>query len=784
MTEDTKADSEDESNEPKEDSDEDILEDALECYETFTQSQQKNVENWREDMRFARLGEKWPEAVKRQRDLDGRPCLTINKLPAFIRQVTNDARQNSPSIKYHPVSDDASKEVAKIMDGLTRNIEYSSNADIAYDTALDHAVTAGFGYFRIVTDYANDDVFDLDIKIEAIKNPLTVIKDAYSDAADSSDWTKCFVTEMMTKEQFNAKWPKAKAIDWKEDGVDKPEWFTDKEIRVCEYWVVTEEPAIIYQLEDGSVQSEEGYSKIREYYQMVGLPMPAIKAQRKTTTRKVMQYIISGVEVLETNKWPGKYIPIVPVYGDEVNIDGDRTLVSLIRFAKDSQSMFNYWRTASTELVALAPKTPFIGAVGSFDTDAAKWATANTVSHSYIEYDPVNGGAPPQRQPFAGPPAGALQESLNAADDMKSIMGIFDASLGAKSNETSGRAIMARQREGDVSTFNFIDNLSRAIRHAGRILCDLIPKVYNVERIVRIIHENGTNEHVQINKQFQVRSQEQNQPMPGQPMMQGQIKEGEQGHEGQEFQEAITKIYDLTIGKYDVTCETGPSYTTKREEAAGQMIEFIRAFPQSAPLLGDMMARNMDWPEADEIAERLKAMLPPQLHGNNPQLAQLQQQMQKMDGDARQTIGDLQHQLQQAQEDKSIEKFNAETARMKAMKEIQPVEQVQEVAHNTMSESEKLQFDADVKLALEDKKQKGAMELELLRQRGSLAAANTNDLVLHDENLNPIPNTSAIDSITQLVNHIGNLHKTISAPRVLIRDEMGKPVGSRIAESE
>jgi len=300
---------------------------------------------------------------------------------------------------------------------------------------------------------------------------------------------------------------------------------------------------------------------------VVGRPRPA-------TSHKVTQFILSGAEVLETVDWAGRYIPIVPVYGEAIHVDGARRLRSLVRDAKDPQRMYNYWRTASTELVALAPKTPFIGRRGAFDTDAAKWASANTQSHAFIEYD---GPEAPQRQPYAGVPAGALQEALNASDDMKAIMGMYDASLGARSNETSGKAILARQREGDVSTFHYIDNLSRAIRHAGRILIDLIPRVYAAPRMVRILGAGGEAEMAAIN-----------QPLPG----------------------ALEKVFDLSVGRYDLTVSAGPSYTSRREEAASQMIELIRAYPPAAPLIGDLLAKNLDWPGADEVAKRLAALNP------------------------------------------------------------------------------------------------------------------------------------------------------------------------------
>lgn len=648
----------------------DIHERALKLYDLSIEANAENVRNWLDDMRFARLGEQWPENVKRQRELEGRPCLTLNKLPSFIRQVTNDARQNSPSIKYHPVGDGADKEVAEILDGLTRNIEYSSNADVAYDTALDHSVTGGFGYFRIVTDYACEDQFEQDLKIERIENPCSVVPDAFDFGADSANWNYCFITDLYREVDFKKKWPKAEVVEFEADTTDKlPNWFEDEMIRVAEYWVREEVPATLLKLSTGEVMFEEQYLTIKDILDVGGV---TVVDTRQTQKYEVKQYIMNGVEILETNKWKGKYIPIVPVYGDEVILEGKRHFNSLIRFAKDPQRMFNYWRTAATELVALAPKAPFIGAKGQFNTDSAKWASANTQTHSYIEYDPVNGAGAPQRQPFAGVPAGALQEAANSSDDMKSIMGIYDASLGARSNETSGKAILARQREGDISTFNYIDNLSRAIRHAGRILCDLIPKVYDAPRIIRIIHENGENKNVTINQEFM---------------------EEQEKNEMQEIVEAIPKLYDLTVGKYDVTCEAGPSYTTKREEAAEQMLSFIQSFPQAATLIGDKLARNLDWPEADDIADRLKAMLPPQLQGKNPQVEQLQQQLQMQGQQAQQAVGQLQSELEKIKTDKAIDAkkieidaYNAETNRLKAVGAGMSPEQVQAMVIQTITQ--------------------------------------------------------------------------------------------------
>ena len=263
--------------------------------------------------------------------------------------------------------------------------------------------------------------------------------------------------------------------------------------------------------------------------------------------------------------------------------------------------MLNYWRTASTELVALAPKAPWVGPKGFAKSSARKWATANTDNHAYLEYDETPSGNIPQRQPFAGMPAGALQEALNASDDIKSVTGLYDASLGAKSNETSGRAIMARQHEGDVSTFHFSDNLVRAIRHAGRILIDLIPKIYDTPRVVRIVGVDGSSEQVQVN--------------------QPTVAQDDDGN-------PIQAIYDLSVGRYDVDVSAGPSYTTQRQEAAAQMTELIRAFPAAAPVIGDLLAKNLDWPEADEVAKRLESLSPAGQQADPAAAQMAQQQMQ------------------------------------------------------------------------------------------------------------------------------------------------------------
>jgi len=596
-----------------------LLEEAKAAFELAIDAFKDNQTRYEQDVRFARLGEQWAAKDKEARDIEGRPTLTVNKMPASIRQVVNDARQNKPSIKVHPVDDKADPETAEVINGIIRNIEQVSKADLAYDTATDCAASGGFGYFRISMDYADNDTFDMDISIDRIVNPLTIYPDPNSLSADSSDWNVCFVTEMMPKDEFEATYPDAEPVDWNPSHLDDKDqhWHDKDQVRVAEYWVREPDTRTIHLLASGDVVSDETYQELAAEYESIG---NSIVESRDATGHKVTQYIINGQEVLDTNDWPGEYIPIIPVYGEEVFIDGERKFFSLIHFAKDAQRMYNYWRTTTTELVALAPKAPFIGPTGAFNTDIDRWQNSNTETHAFLEYD---GEVPPQRQPFAGPPAGALQEALNASDDMKTVVGIHDAGLGQQSNEIAGVAIQKRIRESDTSTFHFVDNMARAIRHAGVIIVGLIPHVYSKARMMRVLGEDGAPQTVAVNQEL------------------NKEEETLQG-EAIEQNEAMDRVYNLTVGKYDVTVKSGPNYTTQREEARESMISLLAAFPQAAAVTGDLVAESMDWPNADVFAKRLKSLLPPGVIDDeaDPRVGQLTQQIQGMEQVINQLMAD------------------------------------------------------------------------------------------------------------------------------------------------
>lgn len=555
-----------------------------EARERFRESQggtDYNRTTAHEDIVFSRLSEQWPADIQKLRKAENRPCLTINKMPAFIRQVVNDSRQNKPAINVHPVDNGADEATAQVINGLIRSIERRSHADVAYDTAIDHSASGGFGFFRIGIDYAHDETFDLECRIQRIPNPLMVHWDPNSVAFDASDWEYAFVSDFLSKDTFEKRYPDAAPVEFEDD--DYENWVEEKDrIRIAEYWLRTEVKRKLLLLSNGRAIREDTLDdEAKAIMQVTGV---TVLKEREVRAFEVKRRIISGIEVLEEDPWPGSMIPICPVWGEEVMIDGRRIFRSMIRDARDPQTMFNFWRSASTELVALAPRTPWVGPVGFVPKGQEQmWQTANTRSHAYLEY---SGQQAPKRQEFAGVPAGVLQESLNANDDMKSVIGIYDPSLGARSNETSGKAILARQKESDVSNFHFIDNLARAIRYAGEVLVEIIPHVYTGRQTIRILGEDQTENVVKL---------------------------AQQGEAAVNEETGERLLYDLSVGKYDVTVKTGPSFGTQREETRETLIEIMRAVPAAAQFVGDVLLEHMDFVGADKVANRLKLLLPPQI---------------------------------------------------------------------------------------------------------------------------------------------------------------------------
>jgi len=604
-----------------------------------------------DDVKFVRLGEQWPESVKRDREQPGaeRPMLTINRLFQFRNQVINEIRQNSPSIKVRPVDDKADPDTAEILQGVIRHIQDVSNATIAYDTAAEWQVDTGLGYFRIITRYCDPTTFDQDIEVKRIVDPFKVYFDKESVEADGSDATKCIIVEEWSRDEFERQFPDAdvSSFDNAASG-DAVGWYSGDTVRVAEYFEIETKQRKLAQLQDGSaIWSDEVPEEYKEL----------IVKERMSEERVCKWYKIAGNQVVDETELPTQYVPVFPVYGSEVWIEGKRHLHGLTRHAKDPARLYNFFQSANAEVLALAPKAPYIAAEGQLDGYEREWNAANRINLSVLTYNPVTTAGvtapPPRREPPPSTNPG-FEAAMNRAElDIKATMGMFDAAMGNHESNQSGKAILSQQRQSSTGNFHFSDNLSRSIQHAGRVIIEMIPKVYDAKRVARMLGEDGTPTSVTVD--------------PSQPS----AKTETQGEDGK-----IQSIYNFSVGKYDVVVNTGPSYATKRMEAAESQMQLVQADPTLMQVAGDLIISNMDWPGADEIAKRKKLALPPAIlqainkdeQGEGQQVPpEIEQQMNEMADQVEHLSQELQMYREKAEgveEKLEIERFNAQTKRL------------------------------------------------------------------------------------------------------------------------
>jgi hypothetical protein len=627
----------------------------------------------------------WPADVLQTRGsvqgqtINARPCLTINKLPQHVRQVTNDQRQNRPSGKVIPVDDKADVEVAEIFDGLVRHIEYISDADVAYDTACENQVSYGEGYIRLLTEYCDDNSFNQDIKIGRIRNSFSVYMDPTIQDPCGADAQWCFITEDLTKEEYERQFPDAQPISsMMQQGVgdqSTSQWVSENTVRIAEYFYIEHEKATL-NLYYGNVSAMKGSVEDQE---MVMRGMKPIRT-RTVDIKKVKWCKINGFEVLESQDWAGSSIPVVRVVGNEFEVDGRIYVSGIVRNAKDAQRMYNYWTSQEAEMLALAPKAPFIGYGGQFEGYEQQWKTANTTNWPYLEVNPdVTDGAGgvlplPQRAPPPLPQTGLIQAKMGASDDIKGTTGQYDSSLGQTSNERSGKAILARERQADVGTYHYVDNLARAVRYITRQIVELIPKIYDTERIARIVGEDGETDLIKVNP---------NQPMPVNKIV------DQQGI-------VLEKIYNMGVGKYDVCVTTGPSYMTKRQEALEAMAQLLQGNPQLWAVAGDLFIKNMDWPGAQEMSKRFAKTIDPKIMeggDDSPEMQAAKMQMDAMNQEMEQMMSMLQNigksveiqEQQRADYEAQIKAFDAETKRISAVQAGMTFEQIQDIVRGTIA---------------------------------------------------------------------------------------------------
>ena len=593
-----------------------IIDEAKDFLKLCNDADTMNRQEALEDLKFVN-GDQWPIELQNSRNLESRPILTINKLDGYCRQVTNQQRQQRPRIKVHGTNSQAQEKTAEVIEGMTRHIEVNSNADNAYDIAFDHAVRMGWGFWRVTTNYVSEDSFDQEIYINAIDNPFTVYFDPNSERVDGSDAERCLITTMMSKAKFRKLYPDCDdgtSFTQRGTGDAQSEWITKEDIRIAEYFYVERESATLYQLSNGESRFAEG----KDFFKRLELAGLEVVDKRPSYKRTVKWKKLTAIEVIEEREWPGTYIPVVPVYGRHVVIGDKKKKFGMVRHAKDAQRMYNFWQTTITESVALAPKAKWIMAEGQDEGHENEWAGANVKSYPLLRYKQtdIDGqpAPPPQRLQPEPPPAGVMAAAATINQDIATLMGIFDPSQQLPGN-ISGKALNGQQQQVDLTNFDFYDNLTKSIQHTGKIILDLIPHIYDSYRVMRIIGSDGKPDLVGIN-------------------------------EPQQDEQGVYKVmHDMSVGKYDVVMDTGPGYNSKRQEAVESMVDMLKVDPALMQQAGDLIFRNMDFPGADIIADRLaaanplaqideKSPVPPQvqmqLKQAQAQVQQMQQQMQQM----------------------------------------------------------------------------------------------------------------------------------------------------------
>jgi len=596
-----------------------IIEEAKQFLRFCSDNDSNNRVEALDDLKFAG-GDQWPVEIQNSRLLESRPYLTINKIDAYVRQITNQQRQQRPRMKAHGMNNEADAKVAEIITGILRHIENQSDADAAYDNAFDFAVRMGWGYWRVTHDYPRPDSFHQELYIKRIENPFMVYFDPNSTEPDGSDAEKCLITEVISKEAFRKMYPDADdggGFNPRGTGDSQSEWITKEDIRIAEYFYTERIRTKLLLLSDGTTIYEDEKPKEIDM-QDAGI---YVVSKRETVKKKIKWVKLTGMQVLERSDWAGKYIPVVPCYGQQLIVDSKKKKFGLTRMAKDPQRMYNFWSTALTESVALAPKAKYMLAEGQDEGHEMEWNTANVKSMPILRYKQTDSegrpAPPPQRIQPEPPPTGMVTALQGLNSDLMAVVGIYDPSQ-LPTGMISGKALNGQQQQTDMTNFHYYDNLTRSIRQCGRICLDLIPFIYSEERIMRIIGADGKPDMVTINQR-------------------GQDEQG------------IDKILnDVTVGEYDIVMETGPGYASKRQEAVDSMMQLFAADPALVQMAGDLLVRNMDFPGAEVIADRLAAGNPlAQVNDKSPIPPQVQMQLAQ----SQQTIQQLQQQLQAMQMD-------------------------------------------------------------------------------------------------------------------------------------
>lgn len=621
------------------------------------------------DVEFvAKKETQWDAAARQARKKKHRPCLAINKLALFVQQQINAVREEGLGLKTIAV-DDSDTDGAELRNNLLQHVLQASRSEIATDLAYEQALSGGFGFWRVTTGYESEVSFNQDIQIKRIENQFSTYVSPESRDPTGMDATEAITGEWLSKREFKAQYPKIEAVS-ADDESEASGWQDSDSVFIAEYYRIEWQTDTLYQLATGEAVLK---SQLKDYSGDLGLQ---IVNERQTQTKKVMWYKCTRDTVLEQTEIKADFIPIILVVGSEKWVENTRYYQSLIANAKDSQVLYNYARTLQAEQLRKAMNRPLLADAKSIQGYESYWEQANNPDLAYLPYNSTDGNNNPLAPPryadvYQGSPD-LMREAMTTSDEMKAVTGIFDASLGAQSNETSGKAIMARQRQGNQANYHFLDNFKRSYEHMGRVILSMIPHYYDTARVVRITQENGEEKAVLINTPA------------NSPLAQKYV------NELKDLQPSLNGLYnDLSVGKYDIRLSTGASYKTQREEARELLMELGRNNPQLMQTAGDYIVKGFDFSYADEIAERIKRTIPPEILGEDGEQPDIPPEMQQQLQQLQQALQQLQGELQQAQQEAEGKQADRENAlliaQMKAQADIE-IARIRESGRNDQEE--------------------------------------------------------------------------------------------------
>src|SRR6202165_613189 len=653
----------------------DAVQEAMDRFERCVGREKTARARFLDDYKFANAdaynGYQWPNDLRRTREVDERPSLTLNGARQHNLQIVNDAKQNKPGIKILPVADGASVDSAKVLNALVKHIEYISTASAAYDHATNFQVNAGWGYLRVATDYSNENNFDQDIYIKRQADPLNVYLDPDHKEPDGSDSKFAFVFQDIERSEFEKDPQYAEYKDIASTtpmGSATAGWVNNDYVRIAEYWRIVEKNDSLYALPAGYAGQRvfQGGFIAKSFLEKVKTGRSAVllkqiradeeegSVQSRELIRKQVEWkLIIGYQVAEEKDWPGQYIPIVPVWGEETVIEGTWDCKSHTRSMLDAQRMYNYAASSAVEFMGLQTKTPWIAPVEAVEELETYWNEANRINTSVLPYKSLREDGsvipPPQRiQPPTAAPIYATQMQ-SSLQDLLMVSGQYAASMQGGIPRTP-KQIGERTRQPSTATFHFVDNLAIAIRHVGRIILDLFPHIYDTQRLMQILADDGTTMNVALDPQ---------------------MKQAYYKHVMQD-QQSVIHVLNPGVGRYDVQADIGPNYATQREEAFEAFKLVLTQSPQLASILGDILFRAADFPHADEAAERLRRMVPPHALGEGPSATEqaLMQQVQNLQNLFSKSLEDqttLRIKLRGKEEKNEVAIFDALTKRLQVL---------------------------------------------------------------------------------------------------------------------